>query len=49
MMFLLDTHTFHHRDPFDRLLIAQSIYEGIPVLSIDKAFDDYSVERLWKG
>lgn len=38
---------FHHRDPFDRLLIAQSLAEAVPVISIDTAFDDYGVERLW--
>ena len=38
---------FHHRDPFDRLLIAQAISEGLPVLSGDEAFRDYSVQVLW--
>jgi PIN domain nuclease of toxin-antitoxin system len=38
---------FHHRDPFDRLLIAQAIIEGVPVVSVDSVFDSYSVERLW--
>lgn len=38
---------FHHRDPFDRLLIAQSLSEEIPILSADDAFDDYGVERIW--
>src|SRR5262245_47889835 len=32
---------FHHRDPFDRLLIAQAISEGIPILTADPAFRDY--------
>ena len=32
----------HHRDPFDRLLIAQSIVEGAPLLSADAAFDAYA-------
>lgn len=36
-----------HRDPFDRLLIAQSISEGIPIVGTDIAFDQYSVTRLW--
>lgn len=35
------TLPLHHRDPFDRLLIAQSIYEQIPILSADCAFDAY--------
>lgn len=38
---------FHHRDPFDRLIIAQSLEEGIPVVSIDNAFDHYGVKRIW--
>lgn len=38
---------FHHRDPFDRLLIAQAMVEDIPILSVDEAFDAYSVTRLW--
>lgn len=38
---------FLHRDPFDRLLIAQSIDETMPLISRDKIFDDYSVTRLW--
>jgi len=38
---------FHHRDPFDRLLVAQAKTEGIPLVSIDKALDAYSIERIW--
>lgn len=38
---------FHHCDPFDRLMIAQAISEKMPVVSIDAAFDNYSVTRLW--
>lgn len=34
---------FHHRDPFDRLIIAQSIAENIPVISLDSAFSQYSI------
>lgn len=37
----------HHRDPFDRILIAQAIVENIPLLSIDKIFDVYPVKKLW--
>lgn len=37
----------HHKDPFDRLIIAQAIAEGIPVVSNDPAFDAYPVRRLW--
>ncbi len=38
----------HHRDPFDRLLIAQSMSENIPIISSDDVFDVYDVERIWK-
>ena len=38
---------FHHRDPFDRLLIAQSQVEHLPLLSRDPMFDGYGVQRLW--
>lgn len=38
---------FHHRDPFDRLLIAQSLAEQMPIISVDPVFDSYSVQRLW--
>ncbi|UKO95981.1 type II toxin-antitoxin system VapC family toxin [Nostoc sp. UHCC 0870] len=37
----------HHRDPFDRMLIAQAIAENIPILSADAIFDTYPVQRLW--
>lgn len=44
----LETMPFHHRDPFDRLLIAQSVVENVPILSADSAFDAYAgVTRLW--
>jgi PIN domain nuclease of toxin-antitoxin system len=44
----LETMPFHHRDPFDRLLIAQSLIENIPILSADAAFDAYQgISRLW--
>ena len=39
--------SFHHRDPFDRLIIAQSLVEGIPVVSSDEVFDRYGIERIW--
>lgn len=36
-----------HKDPFDRMLIAQAIAENLPIVSNDAAFDGYSVRRLW--
>ncbi|MGC1307733.1 MAG: type II toxin-antitoxin system VapC family toxin [Phormidesmis sp.] len=38
---------FHHKDPFDRLIIAQSMAEDIPILSKDKAFRNYPAQLLW--
>ena len=37
----------HHRDPFDRLIIAQALVENWPVVSIDVQFDAYGVTRIW--
>ena len=37
----LDQLPFHHRDPFDRLIFAQSLVETMPLLSSDKMFDNY--------
>jgi PIN domain nuclease of toxin-antitoxin system len=37
----------HHRDPFDRLLAAQALQEGLTVLSADPSFDAYGVPRVW--
>ena len=37
-----------HRDPFDRMLVAQALVEGLPLVSNDEtAFDHYAVARLW--
>jgi PIN domain nuclease of toxin-antitoxin system len=36
-----------HKDPFDRVLIAQARAERVAVVSTDKCFDDYGVSRLW--
>lgn len=38
---------FHHRDPFDRLLVAQALTEEIPIVSADEALDTHGVARLW--
>lgn len=38
---------FHHKDPFDRLMIAQSLAENIPLVTKDSAFERYSVDLLW--
>jgi PIN domain nuclease of toxin-antitoxin system len=41
------TLPFYHRDPFDRLLIAQAMFNKWPIVSADTAFDAYSITRLW--
>ncbi len=38
---------FHHKDPFDRLLVAQSLYEQIPIVSADPQLDAYGINRIW--
>ena len=37
----------HHRDPFDRLLIAQCQAENLPILSSDINFKKYEIKRIW--
>jgi PIN domain nuclease of toxin-antitoxin system len=44
---VLTTLPLHHRDPFDRLLVAQAMIEQTPILSADAALDDYPITRLW--
>ena len=39
--------TFHHRDPFDRLLAAQALEEDLTLVSADAVFRKYGVQRLW--
>lgn len=36
-----------HKDPFDRMLIAQAQAENIPIVSNEAAFESYGVRRLW--
>jgi PIN domain nuclease of toxin-antitoxin system len=43
----VETLPRHHKDPFDRLLVAQALLQGMPVVSVDAAFDSYGVTRLW--
>jgi len=38
---------FHHRDPFDRLLVAQALVEGLAVVTADATFVKYGVRRTW--
>jgi PIN domain nuclease of toxin-antitoxin system len=38
---------FFHKDPFDRLLAAQCLTEGLPIVSADNIFEEYGVRRIW--
>lgn len=38
---------FHHKDPFDRLLVAQSLVNGVALISADRVFDADGVTRVW--
>jgi len=46
-IFALESLPLHHNDPFDRLLIAQAISEGLPLASIDSQFSLYAVPVVW--
>ena len=41
------TLPFHHRDPFDRILAAQTIAESMEIVSIDGVFDECGIVRKW--
>lgn len=41
------TLPWHHRDPFDRLLVAQALEHELTILSADDSFDAYGVRRVW--
>ncbi len=43
----ITTLPFHHKDPFDRLLVAQAMVEQIPLVSNDSDLDAYPIRRLW--
>ena len=38
---------FHHRDPFDRMLVSQALHERLAIVGADPAFDRYAVRRIW--
>jgi PIN domain nuclease of toxin-antitoxin system len=45
-VFGLQQLTFHHKDPFDRLLIAQAVVEDMPILSVDSIFGQYPINVI---
>jgi PIN domain nuclease of toxin-antitoxin system len=44
---MVEQLAMRHRDPFDRLLVAQASVEGLSLVSADSIFDQYGVSRLW--
>lgn len=44
---ILTSLPHHHRDPFDRLLVAQAMVEGLAILSADPILDSYPIQRIW--
>uniref|UniRef100_B8HJS5 PilT protein domain protein n=1 Tax=Cyanothece sp. (strain PCC 7425 / ATCC 29141) TaxID=395961 RepID=B8HJS5_CYAP4 len=39
---------FHHKDPFDRIIISQAINHSLLIVTADKAFDAYPIQRVWE-
>ena len=48
-LIVLSTLSLIHRDPFDRIIISQSISNSIPLISSDDIFSQYPIERVWIG
>ncbi|CAN5586003.1 type II toxin-antitoxin system VapC family toxin [soil metagenome] len=46
-IFRLTSFPFHHKDPFDRLLLSQALCQDLELASSDIAFDAYGIDRLW--
>ncbi len=46
-VWVLESLPVPHRDPFDRMIIAQAIAQELPILSVDAVFDVYPVQRVW--
>ena len=44
---LVATLPFHHRDPFDRLIVAQALTDQLSIIGRDNIFDAYGIQRLW--
>ena len=47
-IYALNNLPFHHKDPFDRLLITQSRLEGLKLASADGIFENYDVDLFWR-
>lgn len=46
-IYQLQTLPFHHNDPFDRIIIAQSVLEGMTLISVDEKFKSYDISVSW--
>ncbi|NTW04407.1 MAG: type II toxin-antitoxin system VapC family toxin [Oscillochloris sp.] len=46
-IYALQNLPYHHRDPFDRLIIAQATVAGLTIVTADQAFAGYGVPLLW--
>jgi len=46
-IYQLQALPFHHNDPFDRLIIAQSVLEDMTLISFDEKFKAYGISVLW--
>ena len=46
-LYAIETLPLHHKDPFDRLIVAQALAIDLPLLSPDVAFDRYGITRIW--
>jgi PIN domain nuclease of toxin-antitoxin system len=46
-VFTLDTLPFHHKDPFDRMLVAQAITENVPFVTHDSVMSQYPITIIW--
>jgi len=46
-MVMLATMPLHHREPFDRTIVAQALVEDLPVVSADSTLDADGIQRIW--
>jgi len=46
-IYQLEKLPFHHKDPFDRLIISTDIIENLTIMSVDENFDKYNVNLIW--
>jgi PIN domain nuclease of toxin-antitoxin system len=48
-IFHLESLPEYHKDPFDRIIIATSMVEQMPIISIDEVFEQYDVLKIWNN